>query len=258
MANAILGVPIDNGILTASEDSATTAQNVLSKYAGDAWISAGGATPYLVYDLLELKTILAIGVLYSNADASSTIRIRTATSEANLTASPVTDTTAVSFHHDATFAEWTRVHHLTFPSASARWVRVDFAHTGTLRVGRLVVCEKVQSSVNIQQNFAMDISEDIRMSKTESTEFSGSGLVFRTFTLNFRVKTNDKRLIQSVLNERGFSKEVMLVLNPDDSAGFMDEVLYGRIASASIPHIVGITGGDIFEIPLTVTEFEKP
>lgn len=258
MANAILGVPIDNGILTASEDSAATAQNLLSKYAGDTWTSAGGAAPYIVYDMLELKDILSVAVLYSNAAAATTIRVRTATSEANLTAAPASDSTAVNFHHDTTFAEHPRTHHLVFPSVNVRWVRLDFAHTGVLRIGRLVVSEKVQSSVNIQQNFVLDISEEVRTAKTESSEFSGSGLVTRSFTLNFRVKTADKRLLQSVLNERGFSGEVLLIMNPDDPTGFMDEVLYGRIASASIPHIVGVTGGDIFEIPLTVTEFEKP
>ena len=260
MSNAIIGVPIDSGILTESEGVAGTDQNPLSKMAGEAWISEGGAAPYLVYDLGAATSVISAGVLFVNADATTTIRIRTATSEANLTnGSANFDSTAIGFYHDATFSDFDRVHHLQFPDVTCQWVRVDFTHTGTLRVGRLFVSEKLQPSVNIQTGFGVANKEETIEAKSQSTVFRGVGLVAREVSFAYWIESADLRLIRSVVKERGFSGEVLLIIDPALSVDFMESVIYGNIAAFSYQQIFDKSATNTrWNASLTIKETERP
>lgn len=94
-ANWILGYSDwgDAATLTAShEQTETPASNLQRIQPTDLW-SSTNLTPYLTLDRgAALHRWNALKLIGTNADANATLRIRTASTEANLTASPLFDT----------------------------------------------------------------------------------------------------------------------------------------------------------------------
>lgn len=127
---------IDNLVsLTASEEVATfEVENIQDPLGSSRWRSTG-LTPNIVMQFDSTLAVDGFGGVYINAQSGDEWRWRFATSQANLTASPLYDSTMIDVWAGspsaAYISSWEYAHGFgTFSSVNALWARVDFDFTG--------------------------------------------------------------------------------------------------------------------------------
>lgn len=123
---------------TDSQKSTLPATNVQDPHVARKWHAAAGVTSaYLVLDLGSALLCDTLALLGTNFSPTGTVRVRAASSEANLTAAPTLDTGALTGAAKAGYGAIYK----NFTDTTARWWRLDLADAsatgGNLRVGRV-------------------------------------------------------------------------------------------------------------------------
>jgi len=170
MANILIaGIPLTDAAtvtLTANnEDALFPASKMLTLQPRDAHRTSGLSNIYYVIDLGSVQAFNLISLIATNAAASDTWRIRTADTEANLTASPTHDSTAITLRASSNMTSFSRWPGYYYVSAGLtnRWVRIDVTSTaadGYFSAGRLRIDNAWVPSRNINYGWSMGFVED--------------------------------------------------------------------------------------------------
>lgn len=96
MSNIIIAKPYSATITAASAASTMPASNLNLAQPTDVWRSTSLTSQYIVADLGSAKAVDTIALMFTNLTSAATMRIRGATSQANLTASPGYDSSTIN------------------------------------------------------------------------------------------------------------------------------------------------------------------
>lgn len=255
----------DAATLTASQEVAgMVVSNLQSLPPTDVWRTADIAGAYVVADLGAAYAIDVVGMLYTNATSAATARVRGADTEANLTAAPGYDSGTVNHRPVDASALWGRSPFLHFPTTaqSYRWWRVDIADAangdGYYQAGRLYLSSAWVPSVNAQYGWDMVFVDAAGIDRVAG----GAGIPrevgrFRQmrFNLDFleeaEIYDNAFRLDRL----RGTAKDVLVVMDSDDTARLLDQTIYGVLRG--LRPIVN-TAFSVFQKGYVIEELELP
>lgn len=237
MSNILIATPeiSDAGTVSASSSAAAgPAANLLLMQPTDLWQSTDLA-PYLEIDLGTVKDFDLIALLFTNMTAAAQWRVRTANSQANLTASPTYDSGVVTFCPWST--EQDRRHGFVFNSAgwSNQWVRIDLADPtnpeGVISAGRLYVADSYLPSFNY---VALDVGFIDTSTRARTT--AGNTIPNRQGiipTLSFDIDLDDEQEFYAgtiaIQRRRGAARDVLAIIDPDDAVLAHDMIHYGLL-----------------------------
>lgn len=200
------------------------------------------ADVYFVVDLGAAQSINLVWLGYTNATATDTWRIRAASSEANLTSSPLYDSGSLDIWTSSTDRDtWDRIHALHWMDSpvSARYWRIDVSSTSpdsVFTIGRLYLSNAYQPSRNVRYGLTTGTVEQIR--RTESL----LGNVFprpsaKRQAMDFALEhlTRDEMLgsLYRIQRSRGVSSDVLVILDPDETEYLMELTCYGLFKDLS-------------------------
>lgn len=203
------------------------------------------ATPFVVIDAGSARAWDSLFLGYFNGQSADTIRLRGATSEANLTAAPGYDSNTL---HPSGVPYWPtgsnlspyRYPHRLFlftPGGSYQWWRVDFgwgANTdGYVRGGRLVLATAIAPVTSVGDGWESSHSEPV----VETVDIGG-GQTARTrgsrrrLTARWRdgaLTRAEAAAIQQALLQRGSSLDVVFCVDTSDTVDPMQALVVGRV-----------------------------
>lgn len=256
MASCIIGKPLTAGTITTdNEIAAFPVANLLRQHPCDVWRTDDSGAAQVTYNLGSAKTIIYAGLLYSNAASTTTIRVRGASTEANLTnGSAVYDSTVGNHWPRTQLEHWNRTHSFAFPGVSAQWWRIDLVYAGDYyQAGNLVLCEAWQGSSTARLGSSFQDIEVTSESTTE-TRFVGSGFRARKALADFKIQAAEEDAMQMVLEEQGQTKPIFYIENPTNTDRLMRRSAYGYADAVTTtrPH------SGVYQISLTINEAERP
>jgi len=241
MSNLVIGYADWSDEATIDSSSAETSgfpvENLQSTQPTDYWESQT-TTPFVVLDRGNAQDFNVIALLYTNVQSGDTWQVRAADTEANLTASPGYDSGSVTFRVPGDDDTWDRHHGFLFLSTTQayRWIRIALAlGTGAdLEAGRLIIGDFYQPSVNDSYGRRFGVSDPSTTSRTD-----GGGLISdersrflnATVTLDFQSEADVYGSLFEIRRLRGTSKDILLVLDPDEDTYLMQQMIYGRITA---------------------------
>lgn len=263
MSRIVLATTLaDAATITASHEVATmTAANLKTPRLSSAWRSTTLTGVNLVIDLGQAEAINLAALLGTNFTSAATIRVRAATSQANLTASPLYDSTTVSAfpHWRADYPDRPVLH---FPSSlvTARWWRIDLDDGANpeafLEAGRLYLSRAWQPSINLQKGWSL------RWEDLSRVDFSLNGDPFvderprrRILSGSFDFLTRAAMLsgIGELQRLQGIGGDILAIVDPDGSTTMIDDVVYGLFTDTTprVNAALGIwqTAFEVREIP---------
>lgn len=193
--------------------------------------------PYLVIDLGAVTAFNLIALLFTNLQQAATWRIRTADTEANLTASPTYDSTAVTASPWDTAAD--RRHAFKFLAAgwSNRWLRIDLDDTGNadgvIDIGRLCIANAYQSTRNITYGVSYGFTDTSQRDRSSAgnTIVNRQGII-PTLAFDIRLDNeaeyyaNTYRIQQAC----GGSRPVLVITEPNHATLAHEKIYYGLLS----------------------------
>lgn len=238
MGNIVFATPLEVAALTAGDEAdEMPAAELLTMQPTDKW-RAALANAFVVVDLGSATVVRLVALLATNATAAATWRIRAATSEANLTAAPGYDSTAIAFPIagtlDAALIAARRVHGVKWLGAAGqnfRWWRVDLIDAGNpdgyLEAGRLYLAAGFQPATNYQFGAGLEPVDNTEHRETMggNTVPGGGSEPKRVLRLPLVFAAlADYRALMDLARLRGHRRDVLVVLDPDAPA--FEGVLY--------------------------------
>jgi len=175
-----------------------------------------------------------VALLFTNAPSDATWRIRTADTEADLTASPLTDTQVGGV--DIDFSPWstvaTRRHGFLQGAWNAQWVRIDIDATGAsggLSAGRLYIAQAYVPTWPTERRVPGFLDTSARTRTTAgNTVVNRQGVVP---TIEFEFNLDDEAEFYQhtfrIQQLRAASRDVLVALDPDDAVYAHDKLYYG-------------------------------
>lgn len=204
---------------------------------------------YLVADAGAPVTVNLLELLYNNATSAATLRARGATSVANLTnGSAGYDSTATTLMPDpVNDTWWDRVHGYLWLGASPqtfRYWRLDIADAanpaGYFQAGRFYGCNAHQVSRGAKLGGSVMVVESVPATSAASAhQQTGGGQKYPavrvktggiTFGIEYLPKSEAFRSLYRIVRQRGGTKDVHVILDPDDRAYYMEQQCYGTLA----------------------------
>jgi hypothetical protein len=268
MANAILCSPAlsDAAILTGSGWlGGSLALSNLQGFDPRRYARSSTTTPHGVLDFGAAKAMRVLSLLYGNFVSTDTIRWRGATSEANLTAAPGYDSTALPcWPGGADLASWDRRHTRLYLAAAQtfRWWRFDLNvasnPAGYAEASRVYVSEGLQPAKNIATNWSRTSREEA----VRTTNQSG-GITPRELPQHDAIEAVWKHLTEAeafggyaeLRRQRGASGDVLFLVDPEQATYPMDFMLYGLLqAESPMQHAYYAAGGQRYSVALRVEE----
>lgn len=232
------------------EDSSAVAanyplSNLLTIQPGEKTRFSDPSAAYVVVDLGAARAVDFVALIAHNASASGTWRVRGATSEANLTASPGYDSTAGVDLWPSSGKPDADVQHSFLRLGSAqtyRWWRVDVADAGNadgyFQLGRLMIAGAWAPSVNYS------FGAGIGWLDPSPVDQGVAGHLFplerekhRVFTLPFQFQTKADCLdgAYELQRKRGASKDVFVVLDSAETTYLHTAMVHGLMAGTAAP-----------------------
>lgn len=224
--------------LAASHESGDrTAAKLQNIDVTNIW-RANSLSPYLTVNFGSAKLINAIAVINTNFTNGATWRIRAATSEANLTASPGFDSGNVSAWPAASGTQIrNNVNPFYFINGGAQfqWWRIDFADSGNtdlvLDAGRLVMGNAFQPKYNADFGLRLGIRDLATSTRTRGgqPDFDKIG---KLRTIEFALSLlSTSEAVNSVFDMQalnGISTDVLVFPLPlEDTENFHANVIWG-------------------------------
>lgn len=248
-------------------DSATlTAENELASMPGSntqttqprsVWRTSDNTSTNLVYDLGSSEALNIFAVMYHNADASALWRVRTATSEANLTSSPTHDSGTLSMRSAADSDVYTRFHSVYATSQTNRWVRLDFTSMSGmsyLQVGRVVMGNALDLAPRYE--FTIQPREQVQLVQTLGALYANSGRQYRVLNFIYPGMTGTQAYATAGEIDRvcGGSSPCVAIIDETDSNRQIDWTFYGFLSNLSSTYHYT----DVIERQYELQELERP
>jgi len=231
--NIIIATPILSDEATAitgtPETTAGPASNLQTMQPTDVWEATGG-TPYLVINLGAVSDFNLIALLATNLGTSDTVRVRTANSEANLTAGPTWDSTALAQSYIGDEG-----HAFIWSSGGQtnQWVRIDLVTASDpMYCGRLYIADAYQPSLNYlvgdnEDGYAdeslIDLTDGGNMIPT-----AGENRQVFSFTLKM-ITEAERHEVRELNKARGGSQDVLVIRAPETASNKADAIYYGLL-----------------------------
>ena len=229
MSNLILATPIlsDAATITAStETTAGPVTNLQKMQLTDLW-EAASTTPYCEIDLGSTQSFNLISLIGIYASVLISWRVRTATSQANLTAAPTHDSGSVSV--GAAMAG----NHIWYwySGLSNRWVRIDLVTTSPTYVGRLYISNATEMTFNYQYGAQDGFDDDSIIDSTDGNNLipnQGANRAVLDFTMNIRTEA-ERHAIREINRLRGAANDVLVIKDPAATTNKTDLIYYGLL-----------------------------
>lgn len=228
----------DAATLTASQEATDfPATNLQLMQPTDRWETNNLTSLYLELDRGSAMTWNQVALLFTNATSSATWRIRAATTQANLTASPSHDSTTITLWASTGLDTWDRRHGLYWLPAghSSRWLRIDITDGSNpdtvFRAGRLYVANAWQMSRGrLFGDSALGwIDPSVRtvLPNGQIMVRRSSPRPLSRFTIVSTTESEFKNNADELDRLRGGSRDVLVVIDPGDSSYLHRNMIYG-------------------------------
>ena len=240
MGNIVIATPVlsdaATSITSSGETSAGPVENLRRMQPTDVWQSTT-LSPYIEVDLGVITQINLVALLFVNATAAATMRVRTANTQAGLTSpSPGYDSGAFAFK-TSDDVNGDDGHGLAWIPASVmnQWVRIDISDAsnpdGSIMAGRLYVASALQTTYNYDYGAADGFDDNSTIDDTDGGQLipnDGTNRVVFEFTLNTADET-ERHAVREINRKRGASKDVLILQNPDATTNAHDLIKYGLL-----------------------------
>lgn len=254
---------VEGATLTASSaQTSLPVTNLVGPTPSKVWRSTSLSSVYITIDFGSATAVDTLAMVAPNWTTSATWRLRGATSEANLTAAPGYDSTAVTPWPGGTkpTEEWQQ--HAPIlrlgSTQTYRWWRIDLADAGNtdgyLEAGALLLGAAVGVTYESWAGFSIDdepsdIVSDTLYGRTVVEERDP----VRVFNIPFRVLAEADVFggLGTMLRERRASRPFLVCLDTDQTTYLHVATLYGlRRGPRATGHIVG----DLYGTSLKIKE----
>ena len=234
---------MDSAVYTASsEATGFTVENVNTLQPSKAWRSTSKTSQYIVINLGTVSTFDFVGLFNTNIinDATNTIRIRTADTEAGLTSAPDYDSTAIRAIPFGAQGDYSYSNVLfELPAAeSNQWVRIDLtapANTDAyISIGRVYVSSLFTPAVNLAYGGGIGYEDKTTVSQAlggASWPAAKPKLKVLTYSLTFESESDLRGTALYIDRLCGASKDVFVHEDIDNLDRYMDNAIYGLQAS---------------------------
>lgn len=275
MSRIVMAFPTlsDAATVTDSNGNATyPIANALKQQPRETVRTADNTDSYYTVDLGAAKSINCIMLLYTNADSATNWRIRAATTEAGLTASPVGYDTGTLQHWPPSAtspvdnSSWTRTHALHLPATaqSFRWWRIDVTGLSGLsyyEFGRLYVSTAYKPTRNADIGLKIQYNDSSDGVDTPGAHYRRVGKQWRTVVARFSFRFESEAYDDWLALDRaiGGGGDLVVITNPADRV--MDRMIYGYLDSIdALDHGVWnvANASNLHTKQYTITEFELP
>jgi len=222
-----------------SEAAAMPAANLQAIQPTDVWRATALGSIFFEVDFGAAQKISLIGLLYTNATTAATWRIRAAAVQANLTSTPDFDSTTISLWQTTGLEDWGSTHGIHWIGAAGetwRYWRIDVTDAanpdGHFQAGRLVLDDAWQPTRNA--NYGLSIGWVDRSSRTEAANGALYPLVRGNkraidFSIDLLSETEVFANAFQLGRKRGITKDVLVVVDPDDAAEIQNQSVYGLL-----------------------------
>lgn len=274
MARAFILSPrlSDNSVISSSSSvSNMTANNLLKARPKLFWRSSG-ATAYVEGNLGDARSLdtLVMGCTNSRAGATAdTFRLRLATTQANLTASPGFDSATLNpggvrmWPTGSDLSPYLLPHRVwTFAEQTYQWFRIDFDFStnifGYVQIARIIIGKRIEPTVSVQSGWEIggneDVIESISMGNEETSRIVG---VKRSHTVVWHnLSESERESIYTLLLERGSAKDLVVAIEDSEGLYPMSRAFIGRVKRAFSFKQTMLAGSNIhyYTVSITVEE----
>jgi len=213
-------------IYAGSSTAAGPIANIQKMQPTDVWES-NTTTPYFVLNFGSVIPINLVAMLFTNAVATDTWRIRTADTEGGLTSAPDEDTTATAM---TDISPDGHVFHWEPDGWSNQWLRIDFALASSpFMAGRAYVANALQPENGRKYGTGDGYDDDSVIDATDGSALipnDGANRAILNFTLNLKTEA-ERHSIREINRLRGSSGDMVVVTNPTASTNLGDMLYYG-------------------------------
>lgn len=246
----------DDADLTAgSEVSAMPVKNLQTDQPTEVWRTSGLSNTYVVIDMGQAVAVNMVSLRFTNLSSSAQYKIRAATSEASLTASPDEDTGFLDFWSGATPSAYDRpgIDHFIDGGWTYRYWRIDLSDgsnaDGYLEAGRLLMDTMIQpTSVNVQLD---SLVLPTPMDREQRTELGGGAVYARRIAAPRRAEFSFRLTAAEfesdwflLLSDRRSSGPVVVYIEPDASEPTRHQrSIYGLITDLEAFTLTNHTSG---------------
>lgn len=244
MANLSIVSPtlVDAATLTVSDQASSTlaGANLQTLNPRQYWRSSS-TTPYVVVDFGSAVDVRAVSVLYGNFATTDTVRVRGATTEANLTGAPGYDPGAESaWPGGADLSGWSRTHSLHYIASAEtyRWWRVDIDASsnsdGYHESSRLYIADVVQPAISGALGWQAIYSEPEIRTRNQSGGVTPRGIPQRRgVEWQWAALTEAEAWgsFGALRRARGSSGDVLVLVDPAETTYPMDKMFYGLMSA---------------------------
>lgn len=236
MSNFIIAKPKDDGALTTgNQETLMPASNLLDPQPFNVWQTTSSSNVWVDYNLGSALSTDFIAILYHNAAVADTWRIRGATSQANLTASPTYDSGSVLMLDADTPSDFSpkhSIHYLSTPQ-SLQWWRIDMTIAGSFfRAGRWYVTKAWQPTVNIAYDWGITFIDNSPKVRSRSNSlFPDHREPFRLMEVRLRLQSEDDLYnnIYELERLRGASRDIFASIDPAKTDHLLRQSVYGAL-----------------------------
>lgn len=230
---------VEGATLTASSAQTTLpVTNLIGPTPSKVWRSSGLSSVYITIDFGAATAVDTLSMVAPNWTSAATWRLRLATSEANLTAAPGYDSTAITPWPvtGKPTEDWNQHAPLLQIGSTKtyRWARIDIADAGNtdgyLEAGALLLNLAATVTYDSIRGWAMG---DEPASIVRSTEYGRTLVEARD---NPRIKSIPFEVLPTaditgaygvLMRERGTAKPFLVCVDPGQTAGLHLYTLYG-------------------------------
>lgn len=190
---------------------------------------------HIVADLGAAQEVNQVWLGYTNATSAATWRVRGATSEANLTASPGYDSGSADIWPVSGLDDWDTVNGLRWLSTAQtyRWWRIDIADAanpdGYFDIGRLYIAKAWQAG-GIQFGWSLGWLDDSEIERARGGQMHPVERPRRrelSFTLHGKSEAQMYGDAFAIQRLRGRSRDVLVVRDPMQTTWLQHQTLYG-------------------------------
>lgn len=252
---------VDNlASLVASDEVVTFEASRLQDPRGTARWRSSTTSPSLIGSFDSAQVVDTLAVLYCNAQAGDTVRLRLANTEGDLTAAPLLDTGAVALSPAVNAATNLGYTHCLSKvvSTSSLWWRLDFDVTGNsdgyLEIGALCIGARWQPEIG--GSIGWESPDEPRgvysIDYAGGGQHAGGGVVKRGAIVKLEGLTKAEALggWKPLVRDRAGVGTVVAMLDDDEATYRMDYTYYGRLEERDF--IVAHRGR--FEVEMNIVE----
>lgn len=268
----------DSGVITASSSVSNASPSNLQLPRPRLFWRSTTTTPYLEIDLGaslggdQSKAFDTLFHAYVNGQAHDTFRLRTATSQSDLTIIPEYDSndtypSGVPLWPTGSDLSAYRQIHRTFDLGSTqleRWLRIDYNFSsntyGYVQAGRIGIGKRIEPAVSVKSGWSVGVDEPVTetvdMGGEESPRVMGAK---RSLTCTWHDLTHaEQDHLLATLTERGSARDLLLAIDPSEGLYPMSHLCIGRVKQVvSFPQTMKVERreeGGHFTVSITVSE----